>query len=273
MEKKYYNPFEVRELLHISPKALRYYIQKKLINVNTNAENGYHYFDQENLFDFLDITYLRQSLDFSVDLIKNCLESSSIDEYLNIFEDKQNSLAKEIERKQWQLQQIDQWIQWIKFFAQIQNDFQVIDVDKPIFYNEYAQNLFCIPEARDPALCSCGIFEVSQGIPIFRCFAIGTENKELHFPDAPIKSRICFLPGKYVYTTCFSDLEPGNPQILAPFQEWCKRQKIETVQPIVVDYYFRHRNQDKRGYFCDIFMPLEKHQTEINTSFVEDKKE
>ena len=96
-------------MLNISRMALRYYMRKGLISGTKDEENGYHYFDENDLQDLKDIVHLRQTLDFSVEEIRDYLYSDSLDDYRSLVRQRMESLQKEIEEKQAQLRSLNNW--------------------------------------------------------------------------------------------------------------------------------------------------------------------
>ena len=69
-------------------------------------------------------------------------------------------------------------------------------------------------------------------------------------------TRYHFSAGEYIYSMFSSELDMNNPDLVKPVLDWAQKQNIEVKNPILVDYFFRIKSQEKYCYYYAVTIPL-----------------
>ncbi|MBO0475700.1 MerR family transcriptional regulator [Vagococcus sp. DIV0080] len=68
---------QLAKLFDIPKYTIRYYIEESLLLPKTNKDNGYHYFDESDVYRLYQILFLRQC-DYTIEEIKHLLQEEAI---------------------------------------------------------------------------------------------------------------------------------------------------------------------------------------------------
>lgn len=108
-----YNVGKVEKICNIGKKTLRFYDQIGLLSPSEIGENGYRYYDKENLFTIPVIKYYKQS-GFTLEKIKLLLNSSNYQEIEKGFEEKIEELKKQEEELRLKRSSIEDWYSLVR---------------------------------------------------------------------------------------------------------------------------------------------------------------
>lgn len=257
MKNDSFTPAEIREMLALSRSALRYYIQKGLLEVGKSDENGYHTFTHNNLSDLRNISYLRQMLDFSISDIQDCFNASMPDEYEQILLKKKMLLESEIAQKQLQLERLNSWSKYLSHLKNSLDSIQVVE------FSDFAFSATCSPNLDKLALL-CTSFTLENGTPAFGGYGYCLD-KAGSYEGHPGDLVYRFPAGKYIYAVCSSEYHMDDPNLLTPLLAWAKENHNQVKGPIQVDYFF-HIKQENGGYryFYAVTIPFADCEIEVH---------
>ena len=252
-----FTPGEIREMLNLSRSALRYYIHKGLLDVDKSDENGYHTFTQNNLSDLRNISYLRHTLDFSINDIQDCLNAATPDDYEAVFVKKKAMLESEIAQKKIQLDHLSKWENYLNHLKNSPTSIGIVEFSSPFVFSP----TISLSLDKLPLLCSS--FQLENGAPVFNgygyCFDAPSE---YNLEESDIK--YCFPGGKYIYAMYSSELGMDDPGILTSTLNGSQKHGHQIRGPIQVDYFFRIEENGAYRHFYAITIPFADCDIKIN---------
>lgn len=133
-----FNIGKVEKICKIGKKTLRYYDRIGLLSPSEIKDNGYRYYDKENLYTIPVIKYYKQS-GFTLEKIKALLNSSDYKIIEKSFEEKILELKKEEEKLKLKKTSIEDWYSLIKE-AKMIKEFNLSEIK--IKYLEKAEMIF-----------------------------------------------------------------------------------------------------------------------------------
>ncbi len=250
MKDALFSPGEIRDMLDISRSALRYYIQKGLLDVDKNDANGYHTFSQNNITDLRDISYLRSMLDFSVTEIKSCFSASTPDEYESVFLEKKERLGQEIAQKKLQYERLSRWAEYLAHLKGMPDTFDVVEFPEPFVFTPTVS-----VSLEKLSLMSSSFSLDKDGVPTFSGYGY-CHNEPSGYDIASSPGNIRFPGGKYIYSMCSSEEAMDDPSILITTLRWASDHGYQIRGPIQVNYFYRiKKNGIQRNYY-DITVPF-----------------
>ena len=264
MAKDQYSSGDVMKMLNISRMALRYYMKKGLVTGYKDEENGYHYFDENDLLDLKDIVHLRQTLDFSVEEIRDYLYSDSLDDYRSLVKKRMESLENEIEEKRNQLRSLNNWwglldeLDTYASFEVVNYELTYLVLKFPIsceddYWRYYYDNRigkeviapFRIYEMQDDAfvLSELGFYcAVDSNI----CSLLDTENYTTEI----------LAPGRYLFGLLRGKGTPYEESFFAPVKDYIVKNHIKVVPRAYTSVYLVDRRSEDRECIYDMMLPV-----------------
>lgn len=264
MAKNQFSSGEVMKMLNISRMALRYYMRKGLISGTKDEENGYHYFDENDLQDLKDIVHLRQTLDFSVEEIRDYLYSDSLDDYRSLVRQRMESLQKEIEEKQAQLRSLNNWwglldeLDTYASFEVVNYDLTYLMLKFPLsseddYWRYYYDNRigrevvapFRIYEMRDDAFVLSALG--------FYCAVDSDICKMLDSTDYSVE---ILRPGRYLFGLLRGKGNPYDESFFTPVKDYIEKNHIKVAPWAYTSVYLVDRRSEERECIYDMMLPV-----------------
>ncbi len=250
MKDNNYTAGQIREMLDLSRSAIRYYVKKGLISVDKNDENGYQSFDQKNLSDLRDISYLRQMLGFGIKDIQYCFSAASLEEYEILFKAKSLELEGEIKQQQIQLKRLKKWEYYLNYLKEYPDSIRIVEFPQAFVFSSIH------PMEIDDIPFLCTSFDMENQEIRFNSYGYCINELALSDLDYLNGTRYHFPAGEYIYSMFSSELDMNNPDLVKPVFDWAKKQNIEVKTPILVDYFFRIKSQENYCYYYAVTIPL-----------------
>lgn len=265
MAKDQFSTGDVMKMLNISRMALRYYMRKGLVSGTKDEENGYHYFDEHDLVDLKDITHLRQTLDFSVEEIRDYLYSESLNDYRHLVKNRMASLNEEIAEKQRQLRALKNWWGLLDELDTYGGSFDVVDYELtylvlkfPLSEQENYWKSYYDPLIGKEIIAPFRIYHLEEDDFVWRelgfyC-AVDSNIRELlkgvNFTEEILK------PGRYLYGLLRGKGLPYEDDIFRPVREYVEENHIKVAPYAYASVYHIDRKGKEREYVYDMMLPV-----------------
>lgn len=250
MKDNNYTAGQIREMLDLSRSAIRYYVKKGLISVDKDDENGYQSFNQKNISDLRDISYLRQMLGFGIKDIQNCFSATSLEEYEIIFRAKSIELEAEIRQHQIQLKRLKKWEYYLNYLKEYPDSIGIVEFTQAFMFSSIH------PLEIDDIPFLCTSFDIDGHKVRFNSYGYCINELALNDLKCLNGTRYHFPAGEYIYSMFSSELDMNDPNLVKPVLDWACEQNIAVKKPILVDYFFRIKNRGKYCYYYAVTIPL-----------------
>ena len=265
MAKDQFSSGDVMKMLNISRMALRYYMKKGLVTGVKDEENGYHYFDRDDLLDLKDIVHLRQTLDFSVDEIRDYLDADSLEDYRHLVKNRMDLLAQEIEEKQRQLRALQNWWGLLDELDTYGGSFDVVDYELtylvlkfPCFMEEQYWKYYYDGNIGKEVIAPFNIFlwEDDRFVLKELGFYCSVDSNIREMLDPCTYTEELLLPGRYLFGLLRGRGTPYAEDFFAPVTEYIEKNHINVVPRAYTSVYLVDRKSEEREYLYDMMLPV-----------------
>ena len=263
MTKDQFSSGDVMKMLNISRMALRYYMRKGLISGVKDEENGYHYFDYDDLLDLKEIVHLRQSFDFSVEEIRDYLDADSLDDYRHLVKNRMKTLKEELEEKQRQLRALQNWWGLLDELDTYGGTFDVVDYELtylvlkfPCSMEEQYWKLYYDADIGKEVIAPFNIYRLENGEFIreelgFYC-SVDSNIRDMLEPGSYTEEIL--LPGRYLFGLLRGKGRPYAEDFFAPVKEYIEKNHIQVAPRAYTSVYLIDRKGEEREYLYDMML-------------------
>ncbi|HMM06197.1 MAG TPA: MerR family transcriptional regulator [Clostridiales bacterium] len=247
---------DIENMLGVTRDAIRYYSKKGLIEIDKNNQNGYRIFDDEDIFDILDISYYRKVLDMNISDISKCVSSKSFEEYLTTIKKHQNSLEEQLRKTEQKIEIIKYIRQEIEWFSDKQENYEIIDAPSGYLFPEkylydIHSNIFRIGwpvscfKYNNDRLCHTGTYTFAVVSPD----TILLNEQELSAKE--------YLPGgKYLRFLFVSEKEINDPALIEPILIYAKEHGFGFFDCYYLTCCFSFKNNHARKNYYEASLRL-----------------
>ena len=247
---------EVENIFKIPRSTVRYYLEKELFTVKRDEDNGYRYYDIEDLIELLWITYCRNALGFSVRDIANCQNAELADGFLPTCKRQKDLLHSNIARAQNCIHAIE-IIEGMLERTQTHRD--KIDIRPiPTMYCYPWKYIFDTRTTVFPASYPTAEYGYVDGRIVFRdliSIVYETDRHLLSDKDLQAKKRV-IKGGQCIYSVFCSKENITHPANLELMLDWTKERHKEVKSPFLISNLFRIRKNEEVFNYYEAYLPL-----------------
>lgn len=265
MTKEQFSSGDVMKMLNISRMALRYYMRKGLISGIKDEENGYHYFDSDALFDLKEIVHLRQTLDFSVDEIRDYLDADTLTDHRPLVKNRMVALEEEIAEKQRQLRSLQNWWGLLDELETYGGSFDVVDYELtylvlkfPLAMEDQYWKLYYDANIGKEVIAPFNIYQWEDDAFVLKelGFYCAVDSPIREMLDPGIYTEEILLPGRYLFGLLRGKGKPYDPDFFKPVTEYIAKNHIKVMPRAYTSVYLIDRKSEEREYIYDMMLPV-----------------
>jgi DNA-binding transcriptional MerR regulator len=247
---------EIENIFKIPRSTVRYYLEKDLLTVNRDDDNGYRYYDADNFMDLFWVTYCRNALNFSVKDIYNCQNAELEDGFLPACKSKKDELQSRIAEAQRSIHAIEIIEGMIE---RVQTDCGKIDIrSMPTIYCYPKKYIFNTKTTIYPASYPSAEYGYVNSEIVFNGLISIIFKEDCHLisdKDLQAKERV-IEGGRCIYSVFCSKESLMHPAHFESMLDWAKEHHQEATSPFLISNLFRIRKNEGVFNYYEAYLPL-----------------
>lgn len=257
---KEYTINEVETITGIPRTKIRHYLNKELITVEKDENNGYYNYSYDDLIRLCQIAYYREILDFPVKTISALLKTSDIKVIEKIFADGEKKIKNKIINEDDKLNYIHFNQRMIEHLFRFRNKIALVPFDT--FYVFPYSSYFNVDFPIFPVLYGATEFSFDgKEIKKQRCCCVAFE-RDLNHIDRKDVEKYCTEENVVrrdisVYTVRLTQREIDDPHLLSHTINWAGKHRFRIIDPIYSVHFFPFYKDEYSYKYVETYLPID----------------
>jgi len=251
---------QVEKIMGIPRTKIRHYLNKELLTVEKDENNGYYTYSYNDLVRLCQIAYYREILDFPLDTIANLLRTTDIKTIDGLFAEQVNKIKGNIKNINDKLNYLEFNQQMINHLYKFKNKISLVPFET--FY------VFPFSSYFNTKLC---VFPILYGATQFsfdgkdikktrRCCIV--YQKDLKYLNNDLIHEFCndknvVKRDVSVYTVSLTQKDIDDPALLLPTINWSSKHRFRVKGPIYLVHFFPFYKADCSYQYIESYLPID----------------
>ncbi len=255
-----YSIREVEERLGIPRTKIRHYLDKRLITIDKDEENGYYLYRYSDLLRISQIVYYRDVLGYSIEETAEMLDAANMEDAQRINDRRARMLRASIRNEQQQLSMLEFNADLIAHQHAYRDRFSIIPcgalysfpyayfvmTNHPLWSIMFGASEFSFDgETVRHERMRCMIFE--RDLKFLPKGVFETYGREAEVIDSKMA----------VYAVKLTSDDVRNPSVIKPVLNWAMKHRFKVNDPIYTTWFYPFNSCGTKEHYVHIIMPLD----------------
>ena len=252
MEKKRYLINEVAQKLGISAAAIRLYEKKGLFSSKKDPENGYRYFEEDDIYKIWSVAYHR-SYHLSLQEIDELKHSSTLEEILSFFEQRKKESAAAIAAEQQRIKLFDFYNTYVYNALRCDDPPEILLTESLHFYDK--NDIYTRSGAAYPGASFCYVFETEQSEPEMYSLVYG-HNMDMVSPEDMKNGLFTVAPFRCVDLVVSVEKTMDIAAALDKAKATAEKSGLKVKPPFYISYLLSCGELDDSKHYFEAMLPF-----------------
>lgn len=252
-----YRISEVEEMLGVPRSTIRFYVEKGLVSVEKDCENGYYSYSFKNIRELSHLLVGRNKLNLSVDDSRQRTSMLTLKDYENVMYKKEQEVLKEIAEARRQLHVLGIYEY---MFYRIKRGLGKYELISDNTFYVYSQSyMFNSKTSVIDVGFPTAVFEKGEDGLSFDGYVSMVYKRDFHLLSDEDSAKVSYsLENKsFVTTVIHTNQDLSDPKLIVPALNWAKRNGIRLQGPHYMQYLTELTDENgKKQFYYEVFLSV-----------------